>query len=201
MIQFRHLLVHQLLSDLLETHDLIFKTTYIVSEPFDLALGLLVIIQEVLVSQELLSLLQYGLSLRHEGLLAPAQFLYLNLVHLNLQVVEASLIGLLVFLNFIISIEDSNFFFQFFELVLDLVQHLLKLPLFAFSVINGFHHAPNLLIELGSTCDFLEHLEEACLTLVHELLDLALLHDLELGVAREREVAALEKVEQVLLCD
>ena len=103
----------------------------------------------------------------------------------NLQVVEASLVGLLILLNFIIAIEDFNFFFQFFELFLYLVQNGMKLPLFALSIINRFRHAPDLLIELGSACDFLEHLEEACLTLVHELLDFALLHDLELGMARE----------------
>ena len=146
-------------------------------------------------------LVQEFLSFSHNFLLLLPELIDLTLVHLDFLEIEALLHGLLVLFSLVIAIENVNLIFEFIELLLDLGEDLFELVLLRGCILDGFTHATDLDIELGCACDLLEHLEEALLALVHQVLHLALLNYLELGAAAQRKVRALQQIRQVLESD
>ena len=74
-----------------------------------------------------LSFDQERLTLYDEPSLLVSQPLNLDLIALDLLEVQAPFMSFLVFFNLIIPIKHLNFFLQFFELLIDLNQHLLEL--------------------------------------------------------------------------
>lgn len=102
---------------------------------------------------------------------------------------------------------DFNLFKGFFvcqetvELGLDLSKGRVK-HLFALCCLSELLlHLGHFLVKLNSPTDFFEDAKETILTLSHELLHLALLDNLELGVAAQGKPATFEQVEQFFLPD
>jgi hypothetical protein len=138
------------------------------------------------------------LSFSHYILFLLPKLIDLTLVHLDLLEIEALLHGLLVLFSLVIAIKHLNLVFEFIQFLLDLGQNLAELVLLGRCILDGFTHASDLDIELGSACHLLEHFQEALLALVHQVLHLALLNYLELGAAAQRKVGALQQIRQVL---
>ena len=135
-LELDQLLVHQLLSDLLQAHNLILEVTDVVLESFYCALGACIVLFQILNSKKLLPLGKQALPFGHEHLLLLPYLLELSLVHLNLLRIEATFQGFLVLFNCVIAIEYLNLFLQLVQLLLNLDQDLLQLLLFAFCFVD-----------------------------------------------------------------
>jgi len=122
-------------------------------------------------------------------------------LRVNLALIQHLLVCFLLQFQFLDFLVCLLVLLQAFKLALDLFENLLEALFFDLCVSKCLLHLLKLLVKKPGACDFLEHVQEACLAALDHLLDLALLDDLELRLCLEAEAATFEEVEELLLSD